>query len=278
MISSDRSGWRTGLVRRWTDVSGEISQPPIDHHYLVMHLGGPKHVTRTGAGCTQRSAVAQGALTLVPAGTSYDWLTVGPVDFAHLYVHPSRLSSVVAAKFDRDPNSVSLDEKVGFEDRLLSELTSEMLVNAERDGASTETYMDALLDFVVFNLIHKHSTLAWTRESSRPVKGALAARALRRVLDYVENHLAEMVSLSDLAGVAGLSRFHFSRAFQASTGEPPMGYLARRRLESAKLLLLSADMPLAEIGRLSGLGSPSQFASTFRRVTGQTPSSYRRQR
>ncbi len=113
VISSDRSGWRSGLVRRWTDVSGEISQPPIDHHYVVLHLGGPKHVTRIGAGRTHRASVAEGALMRVPAGTRYEWITVGPIDFAHLYVHPARFNSVIAGQFGRDPTAVTLDEQVG---------------------------------------------------------------------------------------------------------------------------------------------------------------------
>ena len=278
VTSSDRTGWRSGLVRRWTDVSGEISQPPIDHHYVVLHLGGPKHVTRIGAGRTHRTSVAEGALTLVPAGTGYEWITVGPIDFAHLYVHPGRLNSIIASQFDRDPTSVTLDEQVGFEDRLLSELIREMLVHAEQEDGGASGYLDTLFDFAVAKLAHQHSTLASTQVAGRSVRGALAPLPLRRVLECVEGRLAETVSLSELADVAGLSRFHFSRAFQAAMGEPPMAYLAHRRLEVAKRMLRGADLPLAEIGRRSGLGSPSQFASSFRRGTGQTPSSYRRQR
>ena len=273
VISSDRSGWRSGLVRRWTEVAGEISQPPIDHHYVVLHLGGPKHVTRIGAGRTHCAAVAEGALTLVPAGTRYEWITVGPIDFAHLYVHPARLNSVVAAQFDRDPSTVALDEQVGFEDRLLSELIREMLVYAEQEGGAANSYLDTLFDLALANLAHKHSTLASARTAARKMRCALAPLKLRRVLDFAESRLAEPISLSDLADVAGLSRFHFSRAFHAAMGEPPMAYLARRRLEVAKRLLRGADLPLAEVARRCGLGSPSQFASSFRRGTGQTPSS-----
>ncbi len=258
-------------------MSGEISQPPIDHHYLVLHLGGPKHVTRIGAGRTHRASVAEGALTLVPAGTRYEWITVGPIDFAHLYVHPARFNSVITGQFGRDPTAVTLDEQIGFKDRVLSELMREMLAFAEQEGGGAKRYLDALFDLAVANLAHKHSTLTPASTALRKVRCALAPLKLRRVLDFAESRLAEPVSLSELADVAGLSRFHFSRAFQAAMGEAPMAYLARRRLEFAKRLLRSEDLPLAEVARRSGLGSPSQFASSFRRGVGQTPSSYRRQ-
>ena len=273
VVCSESAGWRSGLVRRWTGGTGRISQPPIDHHYLVLHLGGSKKVTRRGAGRTVCTAVDEGALTLVPAGTRYEWMTVGPIDFAHLYVHPSRLNNVIASKFDRDPASVTLNEQVGFEDALLSQTLQEMLIQVECGGASSNAYLDALLDVAVNNLVHKHSTVG---AATRRARHALSPIRLRRVLEVAEARLASSLTLSDLAEVAGLSRHHFSRAFQVAMGEPPMTYLARRRLEAAKRLLREGDLPLAEVGRLSGLGSPSQFASGFRRRTGLTPSDFRR--
>lgn len=274
VLSSEAGGWRSGLVRRWTGGSGEISQPPIDHHYVVLHLGGPKHVTRSGGGRTVSAAVGEGALTLVPAGTRYDWTTVGPIDFAHLYVHPSRFSGLIASKYDRDPTAVTLDEQVGFEDPLLSHTLREMLSQVGEVSAEAHAYLDALFDVALAQLARKHSTLG---PATRIARHALAPVRLRRVIDHVEAHIGEPMALSDLAWVAGLSRFHFSRAFQNAMGETPSAYLGRRRLELAKRLLRMSDLPHAEIARRAGLGGPSQFAAAFRRRVGQTPSDYRRQ-
>jgi AraC family transcriptional regulator len=274
VLSSEQAGWRSGLVRRWTNVSGDIRQPPIDHHYLVLHLGGPKRVTRAGGGRTVSTPVEAGALTLVPAGTRYDWVTVGPIDFAHLYVHPSRLSSLIALKFDRDPSSVTLDERIGFEDPLLSQTMRQMLAEVGHATSASGAYLDSLFDLTVAHLAHKHSTLGRPKTSKMQ---ALTPLRLRRAIDYVEAHIAEPISLDDLAGAAELSRFHFGRSFHNAMGEPPLTYVMRRRLEMAKRLLRTSVRPLAEIARSTGLGTPSQFAANFRRHAGQTPSSYRRQ-
>ncbi len=255
-------------------MSGEISQPPLDHHYVVLHLGGPKHVTRRGGGRTISAAVDEGALTVVPAGTRYEWMTVGPIDFAHLYVYPARVSGLIASKYDRDPTTVTLDEQVGFKDPLLSQVMGEMLGQLGEASTEANAYLDALLDVAMAQLAHKHSTLG---QATRVARHALAPVRLRRVIDYEEAHIGETISLDDLALVAGLSRFHFSRAFQNALGEPPSIYLARRRLELAKRLLRMSDLSHAEIARRSGHGTPSRFAATFKRQTGQTPSDYRRQ-
>ena len=110
---------------------------------------------------------------------------------------------------------------------------------------------------------------------SPPIIGGLGARRLRRVVDYIEAHLAEDISLRDLAALAGLSPHHFGEAFKASTGTPPHRYLIERRIRQAKELLLGVDQSIAEIAVSLGFASHSHFTDHFRKVTGTTPSRFR---
>ncbi len=143
-----------------------------------------------------------------------------------------------------------------------------MLRQVGETSTSAHAYLDTLFDLALAHLAHKHSTLG---QASRVARHALAPVRLRRVIDYVEADIGESISLDDLAQVAGLSRFYFSRAFQTAMGEPPTAYLARRRLELAKRLLRMSDLSHAQIARKSGHGTASQFAATFKRQTGQYP-------
>jgi AraC family transcriptional regulator len=70
---------------------------------------------------------------------------------------------------------------------------------------------------------------------------------LRRVLAYIEEHLAEDITVTDLANVACLSIFHFTRAFAATMGVPPHRYVSQRRLESAKAMIATGRASLCEI-------------------------------
>ena len=101
---------------------------------------------------------------------------------------------------------------------------------------------------------------------------------LRRVLAYVEGHLAEDISVADLANLACLSIFHFTRAFAAAMGMPPHRYVSRRRLESAKAMIASGHASLGEIAFACRFSSQSSFGRAFRRATGMTPAEYRRKR
>jgi AraC family transcriptional regulator len=98
---------------------------------------------------------------------------------------------------------------------------------------------------------------------------------LNRVLAYIEEHLAEDIALTDLAEVACLSIFHFTRAFSGAVGVPPHRYVSRRRLEMAKAMI-AKRRPLAEVALDCRFSSQSSFTRAFRRATGATPAEYRR--
>lgn len=97
-----------------------------------------------------------------------------------------------------------------------------------------------------------------------------------RVRDYIEHNLGEAISLEDLARVAGVSRFHFARQFRACTGESPMGYLLRTRVERAKTLLRDSQARVVDISAELGFADQSHFGRTFRRLVGMPPSAYAR--
>jgi AraC family transcriptional regulator len=109
-----------------------------------------------------------------------------------------------------------------------------------------------------------------------PVAGELTARRFARVRDYIEHNLGDAITLEDLARVAGVSRFHFARQFRARTGESPMGYLLRTRVERAKALLRDSRTRVIDISAELGFADQSHFARTFRRLVGMPPSVYAR--
>jgi AraC-like DNA-binding protein len=99
---------------------------------------------------------------------------------------------------------------------------------------------------------------------------------LRRARDLMDRCYAEPLDLDALAAEAGFSRYHFARAFRATYGETPRGYLTRRRVERAKDLLRSADVTVTEVCMLVGFSSLGSFSSRFRELVGVPPSEYRR--
>ncbi len=106
-------------------------------------------------------------------------------------------------------------------------------------------------------------------------QGGLPPRRLRRVCDYIEAHLGENMNNAKLASIAGLSMFHFVRAFRQSQGISPHKYVMRRRLERTMELLAGTDLPLAEIASAVGFSDQSHLSRRFRQHIGVTPRDYR---
>jgi AraC family transcriptional regulator len=114
--------------------------------------------------------------------------------------------------------------------------------------------------------------------ATRQRRGGLSPAALRRVESFVEAHLASSIDLAALAERAGLSVFHFARAFKATTGVTPRAFVEGRRVALAMRLLEDTTRPIGQVALDSGFTSQSRLTTVFRRSTGETPARYRSSR
>lgn len=272
LLSSETTGWDGALLRSWSATSPLMEQPPLDHHYLAVHLGGAKHVSRRRDGAAVSGVVENGSLTLVPAGTEFVWRTRGPIAYAHLYLAPQQVENTLAVELDHEGRSALLIERVGCRDPLLEPLMQTMLAEIQAGESASALRLDSLLESVLIRLARHHVSRIMHR-SVQPA--ALAGYRLRRVLDFIEAGIADQLRLRDLAAAAGSSQYHFSRAFRAATGCSPYRYLIQRRIEYAKVLLLTGAEPLAAVAMRSGFNSQRQLAVMFKRMTGVGPKRFR---
>src|SRR5712671_1874055 len=126
-------------------------------------------------------------------------------------------------------------------------------------------------------LTHELARISSDTGLRRPVsRGGLAPWQQKRVAAYIEERLAYDIPLATLAELARLSPYHFSRSFKHSFGMPPHRYHANRRIERAKHLLANRELSVTNIALDVGFSETSTFSAAFHRLTGQTPSRYRR--
>ena len=272
IASSESSHWGSGLIRCWSGTSAVMVQPPLDQHYVVLHLGGAKRVARRNDGPPLCSVVDNHALTMVPAGTAYRWRTDGPISFAHLYVSPSRLQTVVGEEFELEGRSTSLIEKVGCRDASLELLFLRMLEEIRDARLTSLLLLDTLFESFCLQLAQQHVS----RPSGRPSHAlGLSPHRLRRVFDFIEANLGQDLALCKLAATAGTSQSHFSRAFRLATGHSPYQYVIRRRIEFAKVRLLTTDDTLETISTAAGFRERHQLSVMFKRSVGVGPNAFR---
>jgi len=99
---------------------------------------------------------------------------------------------------------------------------------------------------------------------------------LQRVFRYVDDHLAEDLSLAVLARVSGYSQYHFHRMFHATTGQTPHEYVLKRRVNTAASRLLYERCSITRIALECGFSSAGNFVRYFRKTMHCAPSQYRK--
>lgn len=107
-------------------------------------------------------------------------------------------------------------------------------------------------------------------------RGGLTMRQRQRLQLYVEQHLNRSIALTELAQLVALSYSHFCRAFRQSFDQPPLAYVRSRRVERAKELMLTSQLPLSLIALECGLSDQAALCKMFRRATGEPPAAWRR--
>jgi AraC family transcriptional regulator len=117
-----------------------------------------------------------------------------------------------------------------------------------------------------------------TRSSERSVRTwKTADDRLRRAVEYCESHLADDLSLCDVAEVVALSAPHLASLFRTAYGVPPHRWLMGRRVEKARSLLKNPSLTITDVALACGFASSQHFARVFRRFVNTTPTEYRRQ-
>jgi AraC family transcriptional regulator len=160
----------------------------------------------------------------------------------------------------------------GLKDEALKQILLLLSDELHAGGVGGSLYADGLIHAVLARLLQRHSTHRLTPLS---VSTGLSSAQLRQVDEFIEAHLADAISVDDLAAAANVDRFYLRRVFRATTGTTPYKYVLQRRIDRAVRLLGSPSLGLAEIAFSTGFSSQSHFTTVFRHTKGVTPKVYR---
>lgn len=160
-----------------------------------------------------------------------------------------------------------------LEDPLVRALASTMKEEVSAGFAGGRAYGETLATSLAAHLLRRNAS---SPSAARAARGGLSRPQLRRLDEYILAHLAEDISLSALAGVAGVSPFHFIRLFRRTTGLTPHQYLIKRRVERARELLLPEARTIVDVACEVGFCDQSHLSLHFKRAYGMTPREFRR--
>lgn len=114
-------------------------------------------------------------------------------------------------------------------------------------------------------------------EDDTSLVGKDAEQIVEYAVLYMREHYMDEIDFSELSAKMGFSSAYLTKLFNKYKGDTPLKHLTEIRIHEAKHLLLNTNLPIREIGEKVGYPDQFHFSKTFRRLTGQNPTAYRKQ-
>lgn len=253
-----RNGLRVDLK---TYAAGPVELTAQPAHQIMIHAGEP---VRGMCATAQRYTYTRGDVDIVPAGMADRCLHDDSSTSLVVQLAPALLRQA-AEDLGVDPDRTSLAPQHQLRDPQIEHIAWALDAERRLAGPGSALYADSLGLALALHLLRSFA------KPASPRRGLPAAQ-LKRVTDYIEDHIDRDLSLETLAAIAAVSASHLKNAFRRSTGVPVHEYVVQRRVERAKRLLLQGELPASEVALEAGFSHQSHMARCMRRVLGITPS------
>ncbi|WP_431222415.1 helix-turn-helix domain-containing protein [Serratia sp. L9] len=257
----------------WSNSHDRITQESAEHHTLSLYIADGYECYQKVPGGWQNGG-GPDRFCIMPRQYESTWDVRSNLSFVHLYFTDEHLRHLAEQTWDRSPASINVQHSAFAQDKQITTLYRQFLLNYDWQDSASQLALSSTTTLLMSHLIQHYTQLDWRLPS---VRGGLAPVVLKRVLEFIENHLDQPLLLSSLALQAGLSEFHFARMFKHSTGLAPHQYVMQVRLQQAGKLLRHTALPLTQIALYCGFSSASHFSNRFKAAYGCAPLQLRKQ-
>jgi AraC family transcriptional regulator len=262
-------------VATWNGLNLEYhAQPPAEcelrspQHMLCILLSDCETERRMDGGPIQRHHAASGEILIYPALSDHWIRWQQDAEFLLLFLDPA-LVTRTADELSARHSIELIPSKQATPDPLLNQIG--LALKAEMDEgavAFSSLYAESLASTLSAHLLRHYTVWQPLLPDDKIYR---VFPTLRPVFEYIQEHLDQQLTLTELSQLAGISPSHFARSFKEVTGVTPHQYVLNARVERAKALLLQGKLTIAEIASNVGFFDQSHFTRYFKRLTGVTP-------
>ena len=259
------------------DVHADFSETmTFADHVVSLRLSGACRLRQIIGRRSFSGRSGPGNLNVIPAHLTATWEASAMPQGSRTmtFFVPEAFLARVGEQNGIDSRKIEIIPQFLAHDSVMESVLTRLAIEARNGSPSGQLYAESACEFLAHHMIHAYST----RSTPLPrLIGGLSGRHLRAVLDYIEECLAEPITLRQLAQLAGVSPRHFERAFRQAVGMPLHAYVIERRVAAARRLLLEdRTLPVETIAAQVGFSNSSHLALAFRRHTGHSPAAFRR--
>jgi AraC family transcriptional regulator len=268
------------LAARWRRRRVRLTEPVrLTDHLLSYCAAGSARCTIIAGGNRCDHMQHTGALTFLHADQPVQWELDAERDIVHLHLYLSEAAvRQVAAECVNGGQCSRLSNLISVRHAWLESYFKLLICEYEQYATGSRLHDSLFLDQTASLLIGRLLSSVATGNSdagNRRRISPLRPLLVRRVSDFVLQHLRQGLRLQQLAALTGLSVDHFVRAFRQATGTTPHQHVLELRLNCACEMLRNESTPVAVIALRCGFSSPARFSVAFHRRHGLTPTQYR---
>ena len=275
LAHSQDVGWRSLHAAIFKEAPLHVTEPALDHPFIIYHITHPTEVMRKIEGARrEKRLLGPRNICVTPPGTATEWEHHGNPEILQVYLRRSLCEAAVGELYGCDAAAAEIVPRFGIVDPLLEQL-SIALAEALRSGAVRDgLYIDTIAQMMAVHLARTHSVQS--RPGALPPTPVVSHQRMRQLLEFIEANLDQPLTLDAMAAHVGISPLYLARAFKAAIGQSPHQYVLARRIERAKELLRNTEMPIIDVALSVGFSSQSHLSHWMIRHTGITPAVYRR--
>lgn len=265
-LSSGKTLWNGMSLEHHYLPPGETPEYSLEQFVITINLGQSFQVERILDRHLQAGLMFTGAVALCPMHTSQAIRWDRDANILLLNLEPELLTRNAVELLDTD--RYEMLPHLVTQDVLIHQIGLGLKAQLKTKGSDSRLYAESAATFLAVHLLQNYSTRKF---SIREYEGGLPQQKLKQAVDYIQDHLAQEISLNAIADYLDISRYYFCRLFKQSTGFSPHQYVIQQRVERAKQLLQRGGMSIADVAQVCGFTHQSHLNRHFKRLTGVTP-------
>lgn len=244
----------------------------MQHTLLITDANVRFQVEQRLDGKFKQYAHGLGRLDLFPANLSHWAAWDRETEFSIVAICPKFFEKVALQNIKGD--RIELIPQFSIVDPTIGHIAQALKAEVEAGCVTGSLYGESLATALVMRLIQNYSAC---KPQIFANSNGLTKYQLNQVIDYINTHLDQNISLTDIAKVATISQSHFARLFKQSMGITPHQYLIQQRIERAKKLLSNPHISIADIAFQCGFANQTHLTKRFRQLIGITPKAYQKE-
>jgi AraC family transcriptional regulator len=278
-MSSMDLGWNGVIIRYYREpASMKLRVVPSlpDLHIVVILSASLEFEQRTGNEPWTKTSIAMGDVFIIPPHTPtyqmrWENKSFIPVETLQIFLAQGLFSDIAEHELGIDFSSFYFVERDPIKDPFIFQMAVLFKNILATKGLGEKYFAETLAKSIALHILREHAHFEINKKTNH---SALPGYRLNKVKQFITDHLTEPIRLEDLATIAGMSVFHFSRLFKAATGLSPNQYVIHEKMNKAKELLLQHNESVAQVAYTLGFENASHFSAQFKKVTGIPPTQF----